>query len=152
MSWHRMASQEHPTVSSAFQAFLVPYDNSISAPPAHVVVILFCCFPSSRQEIFLSQPPHALKKQVTAVHRTSALSCLEILNTTIKYLQRSGSAADRESGQRSSLSHKCQQQSSHSYTERSKTVGIQLHPTHMNYSTDVTQPLVCPNRLCPWRS
>jgi len=78
-----MASQEHPAVSSVFQALLVPDDDFFSP---HVVVGLFCPFPSRKHENFLSQPPHVLKKRVTSVHCTSALSCLEILNITIKYL------------------------------------------------------------------
>lgn len=86
MSWHQMASQEHPTVSSVLcfpgitgticQLFFF----------LHVVVSLFYPCPSSKHVNFLSQPLHTLKKQVTPVYCTSALSCLEILNTTIKYL------------------------------------------------------------------
>lgn len=86
MSWHQMASQEQPTVSSVLcfpgitgtvcQLFFF----------LHVIVRLFYPSPSSKHVNFLSQPLHTLKKQVTSVYCTSALSCLEILNATIKYI------------------------------------------------------------------
>lgn len=62
MSWHQMASQEHPTVSSVLcfpgiagtvcQLFFF----------LHVIVSLFYPSPSSEHVNFLSQPLHTLKK------------------------------------------------------------------------------------------
>lgn len=81
-----MASQEHPTVSS-----VLCFPGIISTVCQlffflHVIVSLLYPSPSSKHVNFLSQPLHTLKKQVTSVHFTSALSCLEIFSTTIKYL------------------------------------------------------------------
>lgn len=81
-----MASQEHPTVSSVLcfpgitgtvcQLFFF----------LHVIVSLFYPSQSSKHVNFFSQPLHTPKKQITSVYFTSALSCLEIFNATIKYL------------------------------------------------------------------
>lgn len=80
-----MVSQEHPTVSRAFQAFLVPYDNSIFY---YLFIIIFFVMSLSFcstvfQEVsrrISSQPAHTFKKKKAGHFSASVLSCLEILN------------------------------------------------------------------------